>query len=87
MNNVTYEWVMRGNKWYYYDCSTKKIVGAAHRQALGDIWISLVYTGVYTFTIDDERHLGQYVDESGAKDAVSYYWDRENRTLLAGPEP
>jgi len=42
----------------------------------------LVYTGQYTFTLDDERHLGEYINLSCAKDAVVYFWDTQNRTLL-----
>ena len=47
-----------------------------------DIWIALVHTGVYTFTLDDERHLGQYIDKVFAKDAVEHFWAVQNRTLI-----
>ena len=80
----TFEWKERGQKWYYFNTATGKIVGSANKQALNEIWVSHVYTGQYTFTIDDERHLGQYIDMNFAKDAVVYYWDTQNRTLLEG---
>ena len=77
-----FEWRERGHKWYYFDSATGKIVGTANKQALDEIWIALVYTGQYTFTLDDERHLGQYIDMYFAKDAVVYFWDIQNRTLI-----
>ncbi len=77
-----FEWRERGHRWYYFDSATGKIVGTANKQALDEIWIALVYTGQYTFTLDDERHLGQYIDMYFAKDAVEYFWDVQNRTLL-----
>ena len=82
-----YEWKEKANAWYYYDTNTGKIVGRSNKIALsGDICIALVFTGMYTFTVDDERHLGQYISVETAKNAVEYYWDREDRTLLGGPE-
>ena len=80
--NQTFEWKERANCWYYFDSATGKIVGKANKQALSDVCISLVYTGHYTFTLDDERHLGQYIDIKSAMNAVEYYWDVQNRTLL-----
>jgi hypothetical protein len=82
--NQTFEWKERGHKWYYFNTATGKIAGTANKQALDEIWIALVYTGQYTFTLDDERHLGQYIDMYFAKDAVEYFWDIQNRTLLEG---
>lgn len=78
----TFEWKERSSTWYYVDTKTGKIVGRANKVALGETCIALVYTGQYTFTVDDERHLGQYIDINFAKDAVVYYWDTQNRTLL-----
>ncbi len=54
----TFEWKERGHKWYYFNTATGKIAGTVNKQALDEIWIALVYTGQYTFTLDDERHLG-----------------------------
>ena len=82
--NQTFDWQERGHCWYYFDIATGKILGKANKQALSDIWIALVYTGQYTFTLDDERHLGQYIDMNFAKDAVMYFWDIQNRTLIEG---
>jgi hypothetical protein len=79
---ITYEWKERTNCWYYFNSATGKIVGKAHKQALSEVCIALVYTGQYTFTLDDERHLGQYIDITSAIKAVEYYWDTQNRTLL-----
>jgi hypothetical protein len=82
-----YKWERFGDKYYYYNTGTGKIVGAVNKIALQEVWISLVYTGQYTFTLDDEKHLGQYINLDFAKRAAEFYWEREYRTLLAGPEP
>lgn len=77
-----YEWQERGTAHYYYDTDTGKIVGSVSKLMSNDIWIALVHTGVYTFTLDDERHLGQYIDKVFAKDAVEHFWAVQNRTLI-----
>lgn len=82
-----YKWERFGDKYYYFNSETGKIVGAAHKLALQEVCIAIVYTGLYTFTLDDERHLGQYINLDYAKRSVEFYWERESRTLLAGPEP
>jgi hypothetical protein len=61
---------------------TGKIVGTVSKLMSNEIWIGLVYTGKYTFTLDDEQHLGQYIDVTFAKEAVMHFWDVQNRTLL-----
>ena len=80
--NKIFEWQERGNGSYYYNTSTGKIVGVVSKLALSDIWIALVYTGEYTFTLDDERHLGQYISMDFAKNATEYFWNVNERTLL-----
>jgi hypothetical protein len=82
-----YKWERFGDKYYYYDSSTGKIVGAVNKLALLEIWVSVVYTGVYSFTLNDEKHLGQYINLDFAKRAAEFFWDREAQTLLCGPEP
>ena len=82
-----YKWERFGDKYYYYDIVTGKIVAAVNKLALQEVYIALVYTGQYTFTLDDEKHLGQYINLDFAKRAAEFYWEREMRTLLAGPEP
>jgi hypothetical protein len=82
-----YEWKERAHCWYYYNTTTGKIIGKTNKIALSDVCIALVYTGKYTFTIEDEKHLGEYIDLEFAKKAVENYWDVEYRTLLAGPQP
>jgi len=72
---------------HYFDVNTGKIVGSANKLALLEIFIAVVYTGQYTFTLDDEKHLGQYINLDFAKRAVEFFWEREGRTLLAGPPP
>ena len=79
-----YEWQERGSAYYYYNTDTGKIVGNVSKIMSNDIWIALVHTGVYTFTLDDERHLGQYISVDFAKDAVEHFWAIQNRTLIEG---
>jgi hypothetical protein len=77
-----FRWERYGEKYYYYDVNTGKIVGAVNKIALQEVWIALIYVGEYTFTRDDEKHLGQYINMDFAKRAVEFFWERESRTLL-----
>lgn len=79
---MNYEWKEKGQSFYYFIKEDGRIVGKVSYLPLSSICIALVYTGQYTFTIDDERHLGQYITMQFAKDAVQYYWDTQSRTLL-----
>ena len=79
---MNHDWKTIGDKYYYYNTFTGKIIGFSHKHALSDVWYSLVYTGEYTFTIDEEKHLGQYINSDSAKKAVEFYWDVSNRTLI-----
>jgi len=82
----TFKWERNGDAYFYYDEKTGKIVGRVNKLALQEIWISLIYIGEYTFTVDDEKHLGQYINLDFAKRATEFYWERESRTLLARPD-
>jgi hypothetical protein len=77
-----YDWQERNTAHFYYDLNTGKVVGHVSKMMANDIYIALVYTGQYTFTLQDELHLGQYIDLSCAKDAVTRFWNVQNRTLL-----
>lgn len=77
-----FKWERYGDRYYYYDSHTGKIVGTVSKIALQEVWISLVYIGEYSFTIDDEKHLGQYISLDFSKRAVEFFWERESRTLL-----
>jgi hypothetical protein len=77
-----YDWQERNTAHFYYDEDTGKVVGHVSKMVANDIYIALVYTGQYTFTIADELHLGQYIDLESAKDAVEHFWAIQNRTLI-----
>ena len=77
-----FRWERYSDKYYYHDVATGKIVGTVSKIALQEIWIALVYTGEYSFTIQDEKHLGQYINLDSAKRATEFFWARESRTLL-----
>ena len=83
--NKSYEWRERNSKWYYYDTDTGMIVGTAHKYALQEVWCGTVYTGSYEFfgpKLDDEKPLGQYIEQEYAKKAVEHYWSVQSRTLI-----
>jgi len=80
--NQTFDWQERGSAYYYYDVNTGKIVGQVSKIVLSENWIALVNVGKYTLTLDDEKHLGQYIDLNSAKKAVVYFWDVQSRTLI-----
>ena len=82
--NQTFDWKERGSAYYYYNIDTGKIVGTVSKLMSNEIWIGVVYTGKYSFTLDDECHLGQYIDLNFAKEAVIRFWDIQNRTLIEG---
>jgi hypothetical protein len=77
-----YKWERFGDRHYYYNVATGKVVGTVSKIALQDVWISLVYIGEYSFTVQDEKHLGQYISMEFAKEAAQRFWDIQNRTLL-----
>jgi hypothetical protein len=77
-----YKWERFSDRYYYYNIATGKVVGTVSKIALQDVWISLVYLGEYTFTVQDEKHLGQYISLDFAKEATQRFWDIQNRTLL-----
>ena len=82
--NQKFDWQERGSAYYFYDVVTGKIVGQVSKIVLSENWIALVNVGKYTLTLDDEKHLGQYIDLTSAKKAVEYFWDIQNRTLIGG---
>lgn len=79
---TNYDWKSISDKYYYYNVQTGKVVGQAGKQALHEVFFSLVYTSDHSFTVNDERHLGQYISLEHAKKAVELYWDVQSRTLI-----
>ena len=77
-----YKWERFSDRYYYYNVDTGKVVGTVSKIALQDVWISLVYIGEYSFTVQDEKHLGQYISMEFAKEAAQRFWDIQNRTLI-----
>ena len=80
----TFGWQERGSSHYYYVIKTGKIVGTVSKLMSNEIWIGVVHTGTHSFTLDDECHLGQYIDMYFAKNAVENFWAIQNRTLIEG---
>ncbi len=78
----SFNWKNIGDKFYFYEINTGKIVGFVHKYAHHDVWIAVVYKGEYAFTVDTEVHLGQYIDFTFAQNAVQHYWEIQNRTLI-----
>lgn len=78
----SFDWKYRGEKYYYFEEDTGKIVGLVSKHALSDVWFALAYVGNESFTITDELHLGQYIDSDHAKDALVKYWFTQSMTLI-----
>ena len=80
---MVYEWKDGlGDRCYYYEVPTGKIVGRCSKIALDNTWNAIVHTGIFSNTIDDEKILGQYIDLHFCKQAVVRFWDIESRTLI-----
>lgn len=77
-----YEWKSISDKYYYYNTYNGKIVAYAGKIALQEVFFAVAYTGEYTFRLDDEAHLGQYISLEFAKKAAEVYWEIQSRTLL-----
>jgi hypothetical protein len=77
-----FDWRSHSDRYYYYNKDSGKIVGLVSKIALQDIYFGVVYVGEYSFTIQDEKHLGQYISLDHAKKSVELYWDVQFRTLL-----
>lgn len=77
-----FKWERFGDKYYYYEMQTGKIHGLVSKISLAEIWFGVVYTGDVSFTINDEKHLGQYITLDHAKEAAQRFWDIQNRTLI-----
>jgi hypothetical protein len=78
----THEWKSFSDNYYFFNVKTGKIVGQAGKLALREIFFGLTYVGDTSFTVQDEKHLGQYISLEHAKKAVENYWDIQSRTLL-----
>jgi len=79
---VKHGWKDVGDKYYYYNVETGKIVGLVTRHALSEVWIAVAYVGNESFTITDERHLGQYINNQFAKESLVDYWFIQSMTLI-----
>jgi len=79
---VKYEWKDVGDKYYYYTVETGKILGLVTKHALSEVWIAVAYVGNESCTINDERHLGQYVNNQFAREALAEYWFIQSMTLI-----
>lgn len=82
MSDYNFAWKSINDKFYYYNVRTGKICGVAFKYVGHDVWVAMAYIGVYTFTQEDEKHLGQYIDFDFAKESVVHFWDMQSRTLL-----
>ena len=49
--NQKFDWQERNTAHFYYDLNTGKVVGHVSKMVANDIYIALVYTGQYTFTL------------------------------------
>ena len=86
--NQTFDWQERGTAYYYYNIDTGKIVGVVSKLMSNEIWIALVHVGKYTLTLDDEKHLGQYIDLNFARPGIDVRYALDDSKLRSiGWEP
>jgi hypothetical protein len=77
-----FKWERQRDDYYYYETDTGKIRALVSKIALSEIWLSVMYVGENSYTIQDEKHLGKYISLEFAKEAAQRFWDIQNRTLL-----
>ena len=62
---------------YYYDMSDGRIVGQTTNIVHTGVWVAKVI-----YNHNEEKFLGQYINEESSMIAVRIYWDAQSRTLL-----
>lgn len=79
-----YNWKTHDTGGYFYNENTGKVIGVTIKIANQSIlYTAKVYTGDTTYTVEDEKHLGQYISSDSAQKAVERYWAVFDKTLLA----
>jgi len=61
---------------YYYDTDTGRIVGQIYNLAHTNIYGAKVFS-----ELNEEKYLGQYINEIFAKQATEYFWNLQERTI------
>jgi hypothetical protein len=61
---------------YFYLRDTGRIIGQVYNLAHTNIYGAKVYS-----ELNEERYLGQYIDQNSAKVAVDTFWNIQERTL------
>lgn len=68
---------------YYFDEETGRILGLAFKYANQEVvWCAKIYTEDVPFTLENEKHLGQFISSETARKMIEEYWLVHNRTLL-----
>ena len=74
---MVFEWKdAEHNCSYYFRISTGKIVGQAYNLAHTNIWGAKVLTDS-----NEEKYLGQYINQDFAKKSIEFYWKVKERTV------
>lgn len=61
---------------YFYEKDTGRIVGQVYNLAHTNIYGAKVFNDY-----NEEKYLGQYINDSFAKKAIEYFWILQERTL------
>lgn len=78
-----YNWKDHEHGAYFYQETSGKVVGSIFKIANQNIlYAAKVYTGDTTYTLEDEKHLGQYIGLQYASKAIERYWNVYDKTLL-----
>lgn len=74
---MTYSWKDADHDvHYYFKDENGLIIGQVHKLAHTRIFVALA------LIINEEKYLGRYVSLDFAKQAVTIYWDIQDRTLI-----
>lgn len=78
-----YNWKEHEQGAYFFNEASGKVVGSTFKIANQNVlFTAKVYTGDTTYTVEDEKHLGQYVGSEYAKKAVERFWNVHDKTLI-----
>lgn len=61
---------------YYYKNDTGRIIGQVYNLAHTNIYGAKIFS-----EFNEEKYLGQYINETFAKQAIEYFWNLQERTL------
>lgn len=81
---MKFDWKIDSDTSYYFREDDGKVMGMVWKYANQNVtWCAKIIIDMIPFTLESEKHLGQYVNSDMAKKSVEKYWEIQSRTLLA----